>query len=171
MAFITRIACIARIAFIARIEPLLARMPEAVSASAFFSGSDELGVFARVSVDPNVFSEVAILKTAYWFTDQHYLFLAKNKGSGLIEVEFRLKQGGSLEQLKIACGEFWNNLLDQEVRQKVLLETAPLRDTLLKKAFLEAKAPLPPSIASEESYLPQAGQVFRDDPVGTGRAD
>lgn len=146
-------------------------MPETVSASAFFSGSDELGGFARVSVDPNVFSEVAILKTAYWFTEQYYLFLATNKGSGLIEVEFRLKQGDSLEQLKIACGEFWNNLLDQEVRQKVLLETAPLRDTLLKKAFLEAKAPLPPGIASEESHLPRAGQVFRDDPVGTGRAD
>ena len=146
-------------------------MTEAASASAFFSGSDELGVFARVSVDPNVFSEVAILKTAYWFTDQHYLFLSKNKSSGLLDVEFRLKQGDAIEQLKTACGEFWNNLLDQEVRQKVLLETAPLRDTLLKKAFLEAKAPLPPGIASEESHLPKAGQVFRDDPVGVGRAD
>ena len=146
-------------------------MTEAASASAFFSGSDELGVFARVSVDPNVFSEVAILKTAYWFTDQHYLFLSKNKSSGLLDVEFRLKQGDAIEQLKTACGEFWNNLLDQEVRQKVLLETAPLRDTLLKKAFLEAKAPLPPGIASEESHLPKAGQVFRDDPVGAGRAD
>lgn len=144
---------------------------EAASASAFFTDSDELGVFARVSVDPNVFSEVAILKTAYWFTDQYYLFLAKNKSSGLLEVEFRLKQGDSLDQLKTACGEFWNNLLDQEVRQKVLLETAPLRDTLLKKAFLEAKSPLPPGIISDESHLPQAGQVFRDDPVGAGRAD
>lgn len=146
-------------------------MTEAASASAFFSGSDELGVFARVSVDPNVFSEVAILKTAYWFTEQHYLFLVKNKGTGLLDVEFRLKQGDSVERLKTACGEFWNYLLDQEVRQKVLLETAPLRDTLLKKAFLEAKTPLPRGIASEESHLPQAGQVFRDDPVGAGRAD
>ena len=146
-------------------------MTEAASASAFFSGSDELGVFARVSVDPNVFSEVAILKTAYWFTDQHYLFLSKNKSSGLLDVEFRLKQGDAIEQLKTACGEFWNNLLDQEVRQKVLLETAPLRDTLLKKAFLEAKAPLPRGIASDESHLPQAGQSFHDDPVGAGRAD
>src|ERR1017187_2084708 len=141
---------------------------EARSASGFFSGTDELGIFARVSVDPNVFSEVAILKTAYWFTDQHYLFLAKNNGTGLIEVEFRLKQGDSLDQLKTACGEFWNNLLDQEVRQKVLLETAPLRDTLLKNAFLEAKAPLPSGITSEESHLPEAGQTFRDDPVGAG---
>lgn len=146
-------------------------MTEAASASAFFSGSDELGIFARVSVDPNVFSEVAILKTAYWFTDQYYLFLARNNKSGLLDVEFRLKQAESPEKLKIACGEFWNNLLDQEVRQKVLLETAPLRDTLLKKAFLEAKAPLPSGIASDESHLPLAGQVFHDDPVGASRAD
>ena len=146
-------------------------MTEVASATAFFSGSDGLGIFARVSVDPKVFSEVAILKTAYWFTDQYYLFLAKNKDSGLLDVEFRLKQGDSLDQLRIACGEFSNNLLDQEVRQKVLLETAPLRDTLLKKAFLEAKASLPPRIESNESHLPQAGQAFCDDPVGASRSD
>ena len=146
-------------------------MAEAASASAYFSGSDELGIYARVSVDPNLFSEVAILKTAYWFTDNYYLFLTRNKVSDLVDVEFRIKQGDSIEQLKVACGEFWNSLIDQEVRQKVLLETAPLRDTLLKKAFLEAKAPLPPGVVSDESHIPRPGQVFRDDPVGAGRAD
>lgn len=141
------------------------------SASAFFTESDELGVYARISIDPNVFSEIAILKAAYWFTDHYYLFLAKNKVSCLMEVEFRLKKGDSLAELKIACGEFWNNLLDQEVRQKVLLETGTLRDTLIKKAFFEAKAPIPSGVSSEESHLPRADQSFLDDPVGAGRAD
>lgn len=141
------------------------------SASAFVSGSDELGVFAQVSVDPSVFSEAAILKTAYWFTDKYYLFLAKSRANGLFEVEFRLKTGESLEQLKAACGEFSNNLLDQEVRQKVLLETASVRDTLLKKAFLEGKALLPPGTVSDETHLPQPGDVFSEDPVGAGRPD
>ena len=144
-------------------------MAEAASASAFQSGSDELGVYARANVDPKVFSETAILKTAYWFTDQYYLFIAKNPVTGLFDVEFRLKQGDSLDKLKAACGEFWNNILDQEVRQKVLSETAGVRDTLIKKAFFEARAVLPKGTVSNESSLPHPEQSYHDDPVRAGR--
>jgi His-Xaa-Ser system protein HxsD len=144
---------------------------DATSASAFFSGSDELGVYARVSIDPKVFSETAVLKTAYWFTDQYYLYLAGNRDTGLLDVEFRLKQGDSVEKLKAVCGEFMNGILDQAVRQRVLQETTSLRDTLLKKAFFDAKAPLPQGTVSDESRLAQGGQSYRDDPVKAGRQD
>lgn len=144
-------------------------MPDAASASAFISGSDELGVYVRVSVDPKVFSETALLKTAYWFTDQYYVFCANNRDMGTLDVELRLKQGDGLEQLKAACGELWNKLLDQEVRQRVLAETAPIREQLLKKAFFEAKAPLTPGTVSDESRLPQKGDSYSDDPVRAGR--
>ncbi len=146
-------------------------MNDAASASAYFSGSDELGVYARVSVDPKVFSETAILKTAYWFTDQYYLYLANNSDTGLLDVEFRLKQGDSVDMLKAACGEFWNGMLDQAVRQRVLEETASLRDTLLKKAFFEAKAPLPQQAVSDESHLPHAGQSYHEDSIKAGLQD
>jgi len=144
---------------------------EGASTSAFVSGADDLGVFTRVSVDPSFFSDVAILKTAYWFTDKYYVFLAKNRASGFVDVEFRLKEGDSLDYLTAACGEFWNSLLDQEVRQKILLETASVRDTLLKKAFFEGKARLPSGTVSDESHLPEAGELFRDDRVGSTRPD
>lgn len=140
-----------------------------MSASAFQSGSDALGVFARVSIDPKVFSEIAILKAVYWFTDQHYIFVTKNLDTGLFEIEFRLKQGDSLDKLKAVCYEFWNNVLDQEVRQKVLSETTEIRDTLIKKAFFDARALLPKSAISDESRLPQSGQSYNDDPVRAGR--
>ena len=133
-------------------------MIESPRSSAFSSGADELGIFARISVDPNVFSEVSILKTAYWFTDHQYLFIAKNLETGMFDVEFRPKEGESLDKLKHACGDFWNGVLDQEVRQKVIRETANVRDTLIKKAFFEAKAPLPTSVLSDESYLAHPGQ-------------
>src|SRR5471030_1729315 len=102
-------------------------MADAPSASAFESGSDSLGVYVRVSVDPKVFSETAILKTAYWFTDQYYLYLSNNRATELLDVEFRLKQGDDIAKLKVACGEFCNAMLDQAVRQRVLDETAPVR--------------------------------------------
>ncbi len=139
------------------------------SLSAFQSGEDELGVYARLSVDPNVFSETAILKSAYWFTDQYFLFLAKKKESGFWEVEFRLKEGKSLDILKAACGEFSNSLIDQEIRQKVISETKDVRDTLIKKAFFEAKAPLPAKTISTESHLPNSSHSYIDDPVSASR--
>ena len=144
-------------------------MAPAASVSAFRHGSDELGVFAQTSVDQSVFSETAILKTAYWFTDLHYLFITKNRDSGFWDVELRLKQQGELEQLKAACGEFWNHLLDQEVRQKVLGETSSIRDALIARAFLDARAPMPPDIVSDESRRPTENQDYVEDPLHAGQ--
>ncbi len=135
-------------------------MDTATSASAFKAGSDELGVFAQVSVDPNVFSDTAIFKTAYWFTDQYYLYFARDSDTQRLHVEFRLKQTkDGPEKLKAACGEFWNKLLDYQLREKVLAQTAGVRDTLVRKAFFEAKAALPTPVASNESMLPLPGAV------------
>ena len=123
-----------------------------VSAAEFASGTDALGVFAQVRVDSEVYSEHAILKTAYWFTDHYYLFVSKNT-DGVFVVEFRNKTGDSPDALKTACGEFMNGVLDQEVRQQVLQETAGVRDALLKKAFFEAKTPVPVGVVSDETHL------------------
>lgn len=146
-------------------------MTVVMSASGFRCGSDELGVFAQSSVDPTVFSETAILKTAYWFTDKYYVFLAKNVGTGLLDIEFRLKQGEDTEQLKAACGEFCNYLLDQEVRQKVLMETSGVRDALIKKAFVDARLPPPPTTICNESHRPVQGQSYLEDPVRAGQTN
>jgi His-Xaa-Ser system protein HxsD len=133
------------------------------SLSEFLVDKDELGVYARVCVDPSLYSLTAILKTAYWFTDQCYLYLVNRPP--LVEVEFRLKQDDSEDALKKFCGQFLNNLLDQAVRQKVLEETSSVRDTLLKKAFFDAKLSLNHGVVSDESHLPKQDQSFRDDPL------
>jgi His-Xaa-Ser system protein HxsD len=136
---------------------------QVTSLSEFVIGSDRLGSYARVCIDPGLYTPTAIFKTAYWFTDQCYLYLAKR--AFMVEVEFRLKSGDSAESLKKVCGEFLNNLLDQSVRQKVLEETSGIRDTLLKKAFFDAKASVTKGLVSDESHVPDAGQSFKDDPL------
>jgi len=118
------------------------------------AGSDHLGDYAQVGVDPKVFSDTAIFKTAYWFTDQYYLFLSRDAMNGHLTVEFRLKEAGDPKLLSAACGEFHNRLLDSALREKVLTQTSEVRDTLVRKAFFEAKAPLPATTASNESRLP-----------------
>jgi His-Xaa-Ser system protein HxsD len=139
-------------------------MLEPHTTSGFLCEADGLGLFARVSVDPCIYSETAILKTAYWFTDYYYLFLMKNHGTGLIDLEIRLKTGEDIDALKSACGQFWNRLLDQEVRQRVIEETSCVRDTLIKKAFFEAHAVLPDRCISDESQVPKPGQSNLEGP-------
>lgn len=136
---------------------------QVMSLSEFTIGSDDLGSYARVCVDPDLYSLTAIFKTAYWFTDQCYLYLAKR--ASMVEIEFRLKSGDSSDDLKKVCGQFLNNLLDQSVRQKVLEETSGIRDTLLRKAFFDAKALVAKGLISDESNVPDSQQSFKDDPL------
>lgn len=134
---------------------------QVISLLEFVIGSDNLGSYARICVDPSLYSPTTIFKTAYWFTDLCYLYLAKR--ASMVEVEFRLKSSGSSEDLKKLCGQFLNSLLDQEVRQQVLEETSGIRDTLLKKAFFDAKASMAKGVVSDESHVPDAQQSFRED--------
>ena len=140
-----------------------------MSSAAFSSGQDDLGIFVRISADTGVFSETAIYKTAYWFTDEYYLYLSK-KQANLLEIEIRPKNSKtSVDNLKDVCGAFMNYMLDQEVRQKVIQETAAVRETLIQKAFFEAKATLPNKVVSDESNIPGWDQSYKDDPIGIGR--
>jgi His-Xaa-Ser system protein HxsD len=131
--------------------------------------TDELGVYACVSVDPAVYTKVAILKTAYWFTDKFYVYLS-NGADGRILVELRSKVTGTKEELLSACREFCNSVLDHSVRQHVIRETSGVRDSLVRKAFFEARSPEAAVKANgNEAFVPREGQGYRDDPLGLGQ--
>jgi len=97
--------------------------------------TDQLGDHSVVSIDPGLYSEAAIYKAAYWFTDRYYVFLDRAQ-EGRIVVELRAKEtsGGDL---RIACAEFCNALIDFRVRDIVAKETMPIREALVTKAFME----------------------------------
>lgn len=104
--------------------------------------SDDLGEYATICIDTRVFSVAAILKTAYWLTDIYFLYLFRDNQypASKLTVELRLKEPvENTQSLEIACREFGNHLLDQEVRQVVQTETAGLRDALVQKAFFEGR--------------------------------
>jgi His-Xaa-Ser system protein HxsD len=136
----------------------------------FSSGEDEFGTYVRFHVDTHVFSEAAVFKTAYWFTEHYYVFISRKQDNDELSVEIRPKSAECpLQELITACGEFSNYLLDQEVRQTVIQETSEIRDTLIKKAFFEAKAPLPKEALSSETHLPTPTQSYVDDPANIDR--
>lgn len=121
-------------------------------------GEDELGAFARIQLDASVYGETALYKTAYWFTDRYYIYLQRDPVQrDWISTEIRRKTNNSHEPgLDVIVREFVNHLLDQKVRQEVLTETGSLRELLLRKAFFEGgKAKVPPTLASDESHVPE----------------
>ncbi len=131
---------------------------------------DELGALARVRIDTSVYSQTAIFKTAYWYTDTCFLFLSRLKSGEIIEIEVRPKSKVGREALVRLTREFCNQLIDQQVRQTVIAETGEIRDSLIRKAFFEGKTHLDPeSLPSDESHVPSDDQSYKDDPLGVGK--
>ncbi len=136
--------------------------------TALQSGTDELGVYAWVSVDPSLFSQTVVFKTAYWFSERFYLYLSKAPDGRLL-VELRHKTTGTAEELTVACREFCNSLLDHAVRQQVLQETSATRDALIRKAFFDVRSPdAARQVQANEGSVPREGQSYREDPLGIG---
>lgn len=126
-------------------------------------GVDDLGEVARLRVDTSIFSLPAIFKTAYWCTERFYLYLHRESDAAVC-VELRSKGTANRATLETACRDFANALLDQQVRQQVIVETGGIRDALLRKAFGEGAAHLDPNaLGSDESALPQEGESRQHD--------
>ena len=98
--------------------------------------TDALGDYAVVSIDRQLYSDTAIFKTAYWFTDRFYVFVDPTPDNR-ISVELRPKATSLHADLQASCGEFCNSLLDFRVRGLVLSETSAVREALVAKAFME----------------------------------
>jgi len=133
--------------------------------------ADGLGAFATCLVDTAVYNKTAIFKTAYWYTERCYLFLSKpDDFPGSIRLEIRPKKQLTKDELTVLCREFCNSLIDQQVRQDVIAETGPIRDSLLKKAFFEGKNSSASSIQSGDTRVPQAGETYQEDRLRISRS-
>lgn len=107
------------------------------SSSGLFAIHDNV---LSVDVDESVYSRDAVLRTAYWFTDRCYLYIART-GPGLFRVQFKPKAPKSdlvLETLEEVAGEFLNSLLDHQIRHDIESQTGRIRELLVAKAFAEA---------------------------------
>jgi len=138
--------------------------------SAVHIESDPLGNVAFIVVDTSVYAEVDIFKAAYWFTDKYYLFLSRdNEKKKRMQIEIRLKKESDACHLVDVCREFYNSLIDYQVRRSVLIETGSIRDALLHKAFGEGGNHFDPDkLGSDESQLPRPGQTFLEDNLNIG---
>jgi len=85
-----------------------------------------------LEVDTTVYRMVAIKKAAYKFGHRcHVKVTHLTHGSAQVWLQPK-SQAVDIEQL---AGEFWNELLDQELREAIWEETADIRNLLLAQAF------------------------------------
>lgn len=82
-------------------------------------------------VDLAVYGLESVLKSAYRFTDRCYLQV-QMAGTEQVAIRLRLKREGDSET---AAREFWNDLLDQRLRQLISTETAKTRDLIMAHAL------------------------------------
>ena len=99
---------------------------------------DDLGECLRLQISTRVFPLDVVQRTAYWYTDDYYLFLDMTSDGNTIFLEFRNKREGKADGLDEVIKGFCNDLIDQVVRKQVKLETKEIEDIIVKRAFSEA---------------------------------
>ncbi len=85
-------------------------------------------------VSLTIYSLDAIKKTCYKFTDQCSIFLKEIKEEE-VEVIFDLDEEWNESQKKHIIKSFCNELLDQDLREKIAAETKATRNLILAQAF------------------------------------
>ena len=82
----------------------------------------------------SIYSKTTILKTCYLFTDRCYL-MVRRLNEAAIEIHLAGKEASV--DLKTVCGEFCNELIDQQVRADISSESGKIRELIVAQAFAE----------------------------------
>ena len=108
-----------------------------------------------IRFDSGVYRLSAIKKAAYKFADRFHVLIETTPGGVLA----RLRAKTGLASPEAIAGDFCNEVLDQDLREHVQEETAPIRDLLLAQAF------------SATSLIDGQGEDadYRVDPMEIGR--
>jgi His-Xaa-Ser system protein HxsD len=91
-----------------------------------------------VSVNPEIYPLEAIYGAAYVFLDKAYLFLDGNPKN---QVMVTIKGKGKLnkKQLKDLAGEFYNELLNCALRDKISQANQKIRELIVARALFSAQ--------------------------------
>ena len=113
----------------------------------------------RFTIDLGAYELESVYQAAYAMLDRLYFFFDKKSAGTLVaEIKPKMKlSAGGLEALK---GEFFNELLNSELRMTVARRTRKIREALIAQALIGATAekadytkdPLGISLPWEEKY-------------------
>jgi His-Xaa-Ser system protein HxsD len=96
-----------------------------------------VGEVTEFEVDARVYRLAAVKKTAYRMADRFTVAIV-DTSEHKHRLEARFKPGASDEQAREAVRAFHQELLDQELREQIAEETAPVRALVMAHAFSKA---------------------------------
>ena len=91
-----------------------------------------------LSIDSRIYSAEAVKKAAYRFADRVSV-LINHASESTLAVTFSFPPQHSVQQRERIIFDFCGELLDQDLRELIKKETAPLRNLLLAHAFSRTK--------------------------------
>lgn len=103
---------------------------------------------ANLTICEDVYPLEAVLRTAYIFIDDYYVFLDK-KEAGQIHVSISPKQACEASPDNIA-GEFYNELLNQALRLAISASTKTIRELITTRALYSSYINEKEEILTEE---------------------
>ena len=98
---------------------------------------------ATISLSANFYSKESLLKAAYWLSNRAVVHVPESD-DGKFVVLIKLKQtiptldNPKQQNIEELVDEFCDSIIDFELRHKVEIETAQVRQIILAKAFSES---------------------------------
>ena len=114
-----------------------------------------------IRADRKIYTKNVLLKTAFSFTDHAYLHLSQDLDSWIIQ--WTDKEGGKVSPL-----EFENELIQQQIREGLLEQSADIRKILLARAFASTIIESPPA---HEEQKAEGGNSEEDSSILKGWFD
>lgn len=87
---------------------------------------------ARIEIDKSIYSLESCMKSSYIFIDRFYIYLDIKDNKILIEIKNKEKDSTVTED---DIGEFYNELLNQSIREMVYYKTKGIREIILARAL------------------------------------
>ncbi|MDE9782890.1 His-Xaa-Ser system protein HxsD [Escherichia marmotae] len=122
---------------------------------------NELGVTGKVTLSKTAYPIEALLKVAYDFTGEFYIYIGENGENYEVNIAFVDNRNPSADDVVAMCGRFMNEVCDQTVRQIVLKETGAIREAIVSAAFVEASK----GINNKPTLVPGVSDKYKDDPL------
>ena len=86
------------------------------------------------TINTMIYPLAVIMKTAYNYTDNFYIFL-DYINDGIIEVQIKSKESIDIAELESLVGDFYNELLNQNIRLDIQKNAGNLRQLILGRAL------------------------------------
>lgn len=91
---------------------------------------------AVVRVDLSIYSQPAVERACYKLTDRCWIEIRRDPDS-MESLELALHPKAEEFAIRPLVGELFNELLDQQIRERLAVEAGPLRELIVAQAFAE----------------------------------